>query len=943
MRSYENPDFISDKRLKQRSYYIPEGKNSYILLNGIWNFKFYEKDYDLVTDIKDWETIDVPSCWQAKGYEKPNYTSKYPFPIDWPYLPDENPCAVYERNFEILDTTRKHYIVLEGAATDATLYINGVYAGYTQGSHMQSEFDITEYLTLGQNTVRIIVHKWCFGSYLEDQDHFRYSGLFRDVYILSRPIGHIGDIFTHTKNDGSIEVDFEGSAEVSIIDGDRVIQTKQAEKRVELKVENPILWNAEKPYLYTLQFKYQDETINIKIGFREVRISSTNELIVNGTSVKLLGVNHHDSIVNKGWSMTDAELRHDLELMKSLNINCIRTSHYPPTPKFLDMCDEMGFYVVLETDLETHGFLRLYGTANWSGSWKKTEEWPCNQPEFEKAFLDRMVRAVERDKNHASIIMWSAGNESGYGVNHDVMLKYSRERDPDRISMYDEAGWKSEYNQAFSSMYPDVSKIGRLAKNEEICKPIFFCEYSHAMGNSPGDVYDMVEEFYKYPNVIGGCIWEWCDHTVKVGNTDRYGGDFGELTTEGSFCCDGVIFSDRTFKDTTYEVKASYQPVKFEKIDSEIHITNRYNFTNLKERKIVIEIQKDAEILYTKEMCIDVEPHSTYILNLKEFDLPKMAKYGCFINFRVYENEECMALAQFDLDIETAKTEYTEEFAKIVDNGREFIAEGDNFKYVFSKFYGNFSSIEVSNKEQIIEKVFISSWRAPTDNDRKIKTFWGHEDLRQGENLNLQFSKVYYCTESDGIITVSGSLAGVSRAPYYKYTSKIQIKKDGTIIVKMTGNVRENCVWLPRLGFEFILPSENRDFTYFGYGPFQSYCDAKHHTTRNLYSSSAEKEYTPYPVPQEHANHTGVKYLTIGDLEFFCEKGADICVLPYSSQQLTNAWHTDEIGASKATYLRVDYKNSGLGSGSCGPDLEPQYRVGEKEIDFEFIIKPKER
>ncbi|MBQ2922963.1 MAG: glycoside hydrolase family 2 [Tyzzerella sp.] len=941
MRNYERTDFLSENRLKQRSYYIPKNSNAIQMLNGIWRFKFYPCDFYLEEDISNWESIDVPSCWQSRGYEEPNYTSKYPFAIDWPYVPDENPCGVYERDFIITDASpeRKHYFVLEGAGTDATVYINGTYVGYTQGSHLQAEFDITDFIHNGKNTVRVVVHKWCFGSYLEDQDHFRYSGLFRDVYVLSRPQGHIVDIFIHTENTGKLHIEFEGKAKVFLLDGKEILAQQDSESEVEFLVKNPVLWNAEKPYLYTVRFEYLDEVIEIKIGFREIVISEKNELLINGSVVKLLGVNHHDTHWKNGWTMTDEELKNDLRLMKKLNINTVRTAHYPPTPKFLDFCDEIGLYVQLETDIETHGFLRLYGTANWNGSWNETEEWPCSIPEFREAFLERTIRAVERDKNHASIIMWSIGNESGYGENHAICMEWTKKRDPKRLVMY-ENGWRCEYNDIYTRMYPSLKDIDCHAQNPEIKRPIYYCEYSHAMGNGPGDVHDMTEQFYKYPNVLGGCIWEWADHNVIRNNVCRYGGDFGELTTEGNFCCDGIVFSDRSLKAAAYEVKAAYQPMKVELEGNRLLITNRYSFTDFDECELHISLQRDSSILKTKIMKISLAPHESTSIDVSEFCMEECAKFGCFVNLLLIKDEVEVAQKQFE--IPSVRCEEAETFmaAEYEENKHEFIFKGADFTYVFDKHYGNFTSLLINGEEQLKEKIFLSSWRAPTDNDRKIKTFWGHEDLRQGENMNLVFSKVYDVTMDENEIKVRGSLGGVSRSPYFRYTLKITVSNKGVISYLLEGDVRENCVYLPRLGYEFVLHETTDDFEYFGQGPFESYNDMCHHTTMNLFRTSAEKEYVPYPVPQEHGNHTSVRYIKIGKLVFECPKGADVSVLPYSSHDLTTATHTDELPQRQATYLRFDYKNSGLGSGSCGPELERKYQLCEKHIEFQFQISP---
>jgi len=356
MKHYEDLTHISENREPQRAYYIPENEGAYTLLNGEWNFKFYKRDFDEADVEMEWDKIPVPSCWQLFGYENPNYANvRYPFPIDPPFVPSENPMGVYEREFEVKDTSRDTYIVFEGVASCLELYINGEYVGYSQGTHLQAEFDITNFVKCGQNTVTAKVRKWCSGSYLEDQDMFRYNGIFRDVYILSRPKGHIKDIDIRACGN-KISVLFEGSAEITLSDNGKVLACGNYDKTAEFTVENPVLWNAEKPYLYTLTFKYQDEIITQKVGFVTYSVGENYEFLVNGVEVKLKGVNHHDSHPQKGWCMSDEDILADLLLMKKLNMNTIRTSHYPPTPKFLDMCDEMGFYVMLENDVELHGF-----------------------------------------------------------------------------------------------------------------------------------------------------------------------------------------------------------------------------------------------------------------------------------------------------------------------------------------------------------------------------------------------------------------------------------------------------------------------------------------------------------------------------------------------------------------------------------------------------------
>ncbi|MBQ7793165.1 MAG: glycoside hydrolase family 2, partial [Clostridia bacterium] len=516
MRLYEDLTHIKENRLPQRAYYIPENEGAYQLLNGEWNFKYYDADFKEEKSIEKWDKIPVPSCWQLFGYEDPNYSNvSYPYPVDPPYVPDENPMGIYMREFEITNADNRHYIVFEGASSNVELYINEKYVGYSQGSHLQAEFDITDFVEKGTNKVLVKVRKWCSGSYLEDQDFFRFNGIFRDVYLLSRPNGHIEDIRLET--DGNkILVDFDGSAKVSLYDGETLISSCETSGKAEFEVENPTEWNAEKPYLYEIVFEYKAEVIRRKIGFVRYSVSDESAFCVNGVPVKLKGVNHHDTHPTKGWYMSDDDLLYDLRQMKKLNINTIRTSHYPPTPKFLDMCDELGFYVMLETDLETHGFVKRTPFTLGYDMVENAEDWIGNRSEWLESYIERMERAYHRDKNHTCIFSWSTGNESGHCENHYELIKYLKSVDKKRLVHCEDASRESErypefYDRPdiFSVMYTETDFVRDYAENKGKTLPFFLCEYAHAMGNGPGDVTDYWEIIYKYPKLIGGCIWEW--------------------------------------------------------------------------------------------------------------------------------------------------------------------------------------------------------------------------------------------------------------------------------------------------------------------------------------------------------------------------------------------------------------------------------------------------
>jgi len=938
MRVYENILKTSENRLPQRSYYIPSGKSEYKLLNGEWRFAYFSRDIDVPENIEKWDTVPVPSCWQALGYENPNYTNiNYPYPYDPPFVPDDNPCGVYERDFEIDKLWGKVYYVLEGVSSCAFVYVNETYVGYTQGSHLQAEFDITPYVKEGENTIRAVVYKWCVGSYLEDQDFFRFNGIFRDCYILQRPNDHIVNVDLSTA-DNIINAAADKTAAITLLDANGKVLGAANGEKTEFKVENPILWNAEKPYLYTVRFERDGEVIERKIGMRSIAISDKCELLINGQSVKLHGVNHHDTHKYNGWCQTYDELRLDLEKMKELNINCVRTSHYPPIPYFVELCDEMGFYVILETDIETHGFIRRNANVAYSYD-MNSGEWPACWEDWKHEHIERMQRACLVFRNQCSVIMWSTGNESGHAQNHIEMIKWARTLNDGRLIHAEDASRKGEYENTdlLSFMYHSIpGATEKYIENDEIKKPYFLCEYAHAMGNGPGDVWYYNEMFNKYPKCIGGCVWEWADHTVVVDGVQKYGGDFeGELTHDGNFCSDGMVFANRDYKAGSYEVKAAYQPLYTEFNNDTLTVYNRYDFTSLSECELSYTIEADGKIISENKLIVDVKPHESKEIKV---EIPKIScEMGAFITCRLYKDGNEVAITQHELSAEIIKPEVTPEYAKAEEQRLDVIFSGERFSYTFSKHYGNFTSIIVDGKEYLADRMDFTTWRAPTDNERNMKALWGNYNIWQGENIDTAFNKIYECDLIDGGVKVKGSLAGVSRTPYMQYSYTVLVYADGRIDFCFDGNIRERVVWLPRFGLEFSMPIDNAPFSYFGYGPLESYCDMHHASTVGLYNSTADNEYVPYIMPQEHGNHTGVRMLSIDKLKFTGDD-LDCNVSSYSTDELNAATHTDELHKSGKTFVRVDYMDSGLGSNSCGPQLAPEFRFDDKEIKFNFTM-----
>ncbi len=954
MRFYEDLNHIKENRLPQRAYYIPENDGAYMLLNGEWNFKFYDMDFKEEKVIENWDKIPVPSCWQMFGYENPNYCNvNYPYPVDAPYVPDVNPMGIYMREFVIKNKENCHYIVFEGVSSNLELYVNDKYVGYSQGSHLQAEFDITDFVNVGTNKVLVKVRKWCSGSYLEDQDFFRFNGIFRDVYVLSRPKGHIKDIKITTEGN-KILVDFEGSAKICLYDDDDLIQVCDADKKAEFTVENPIKWNAEKPYLYDLVFEYKDEIITQSIGFVEYSVNEESAFCVNGVPVKLKGVNHHDTHPAKGWYMTDDDMMYDLLQMKKLNINTIRTSHYPPHPKFLSMCDELGFYVMLETDIETHGFVNRTPTTTGYDMVEHPEDWIGNHPEWEEAYMERMVRAYERDKNHASIFSWSTGNESGHCQHHYSMIKYLKKTDPKRLVHCEDASRASmKYPEFYdrpdmhSRMYPPIDEkrpdriyelIEEYALDNDKNLPYFICEYAHAMGNGPGDTMDYWEVIYKYPKLIGGCIWEWADHTVLVDGVPKYGGDFNELTHDSNFCVDGLVFHDRSFKAGSLNAKAAYQYARFEIEGNKIKVTNLYDFTNLNEYTFKYEVVVDGEIIDYKYFTLDLEPKMTAEVECITVD---ECELGAFVNCYLYDKTGYdVAAAQLVMDVECAEIYKDDDAVEIKETEHDFIVVGENFSYTISKHLGVLTSIVKNGMEQLVTPVELTVMRAPTDNERNINDKWYKCKSAWAEGFDKVFNKCYSCTLSKNTVTVEGSLAAVSRNPFFNYKVEYTFYGDGSVKVTLNGDVREDCIWLPRLGFEFKTPYENDKFMYFGRGDGENYQDMKYHAKIGFYESDADSEYVNYIVPQEHGNHIETKLLEmLNGLKFESDTGFEFNVSHYSAKGLMEAMHIDELKKEDATIIRIDYKDSGIGSNSCGPELMKKYRLAEKKIEnFIFYI-----
>lgn len=930
MRKYEDLKRIHENVMPPRAHYIPydtlekalrgerEDSAYYRLLNGEWDFRYFARDLDCPAEITDWEKVQVPSCWQTTGYERPYYTNvNYPYPVDPPYVPDDNPLGVYRKRIAVTDgeAGRENYLVFEGVAPCLELFVNGAYVGYSTVSHSTSEFRVD--LKAGENEILVKVYKWCVSSYLEDQDFFRNNGIFRDVYLLSRPKGHVFDLNIGFDAKG---VYYDGTYQVFDAQG----------KETDLK--NPVLWNAEQPYLYTVVVEQAGEFIPVRVGLRDQSVSEKGELLINGVSVKLKGVNHHDTHERNGYVLTLEEMRKELLVMKELNINAIRTSHYPPQPAFIALCDELGFYVVDEADIETHGF----GNRTLAWGYDADTIWPTRNADWEEAFVDRAARLYERDKNNTCVVMFSLGNESNCGDNFAAMSRYIKDREGQRKGMgrlvhyenayCNRAGEKDpDFVDVVSRMYWTPDRMAQYHAQTGDKRPVFLCEYSHAMGNGPGDLADYWEVMERNPYMIGGCIWEWADHVAPDENGNLgYGGDFGEETHDGNFCCDGLVFSDRSLKAGSLEAKAVYQPMAAFWEEGLLTVENKNDFRNLDEYDFFWEVTADGEVSASGSLNLEAPGHGKVTVPLA-LEVPE-SSYGSYLRISMREKDGREA-AFSQIELSGAKApEAGRGSAKITEQGEYALIEGKDFTYRFNLHYGQ---LETMN-DYLKSPVRLTVWKAPTDNERNVKNQW------YDENYNKVHTKVYEYKIEGNKITLKASLAPVSRSPFFRYEASYTFFEDGRVDVEIDGNFDQKRTFLPRLGFEFR--TAQKDFTYFGHGPCEAYADMRHGSWMGMFESSAEKEYVPYKKPQEHGSHYNTKYLRLGAYSFVSRQGFSANVSEYATEELASKAHDYELVKDAYTNVRIDYKVSGIGSASCGPQLMDRYRMNDGKVHFAFSI-----
>ncbi len=980
---FEDPKTIGVNTEPYRAYYVPfsdaetallvsdrEASDRLMLLNGDWDFKFFKDIYDVEEefyseefDTSYYDVIDVPSVWNMRGYEKNQYVnSNYPFPYDPPYIMADNACGAYARYFDLTeeDINSRLYINFEGVDSAFYLWINGEFVGYDQVAHCTSEFEITKFVRAGKNKIAVLVLKWCDGSYLEDQDKFRTSGIFRDVYILKRRKEHLRDFTvrslpTNDYKDGSLKVSFETTGELDVkytlFDGDEKLLEGTSKTGIDETVENVVLWNAEDPYLYTLLLECNGECIVTEVGFREIKVVD-KVVLMNGKPFKIKGVNRHDSSPFDGPAVSYEHVVEDLVLMKEHNINAIRTSHYPNAPYFVELCDRFGFYVIDEADLEAHGAYQTPFDPDYGRI--------ARREDFKDAWIDRQKRLYERDKNHACVIMWSVGNEAGYGPNAEASLDYLHSVDESRLAHYQCTIEKRDYidkdtpSDVKSMMYSHPNFIKEYIANGP--RPFFLCEYIHAMGNGPGGVEDYQQLIYSEPTFWGGCVWEWCDHAVYMGETVDgrakyfYGGDFGEYPHDSNFCVDGLVLPDRTVSSSLLEFKNVIRPIRARFEDGKFIFTNHLDFTDANDViDIYYEVTDGARlVLQGKIETGSIKPHCDKAISI---DLPEIYEHA-FIRF-IYIQKCDLSVTEAGHELGFDQIELTEAVLnapelcdgdiEIIESDKSVEIKGKDFLYVYNKRTGTFDEAVYAQRTIFTRPSEFVIYRAHTDNERNtvISSKRAYYDKAYSRAYSSQ------CKIKSGIVEIHAiiSICAVSAQRIIKLDTVYTIDGAGKIYVDIKAEKEPVLPILPRFGIRFFLDDKEDKLTYFGRGPVEAYSDKKCASYIGMFDSDADTEYVDYIKPQEHGAHCDTEWIEVSGAGRYLkiqavEKTLSFNLSKYTWEELESKPHNFELEKCGSTVLTVDYKQDGIGSNSCGPVPFDSYRFNENEFEFKFVIIP---
>ena len=1004
-RYYENLSVLHENTMPARAYYIPasrrmdnlvehrEESDRMQLLNGTWKFQYFNSIYDIQDsffeknyDTENFDEIQVPSVWQMAGYDTHQYTNiRYPFPFDPPYVPQDIPCGAYVHNFEYSrdEKASKAFLNFEGVDSCFYVWINGSYIGYSQVSHMTSEFDVTDVLQDGTNTVAVLVMKWCDGSYLEDQDKFRMSGIFRDVYILKRPKQAISDYHIKTRIEDmlakvEIEMKFYSPLNVKISIEDRngavvALGSIAEEGTAVLEIASPELWNTENPYLYKLILETENEVIVDHIALRKIEIKD-QVIYLNGQKIKFRGVNRHDSDPVTGFTINPEQITTDLTLMKQHNFNAIRSSHYPNAPFFYEMCDKYGFMVIDEADIEAHGPFMIYRKEDTDyNRFKRWNEKIADDPVWEEAIVDRVKLMVERDKNRFCIVMWSMGNESAYGCNFEKALEWTKNFDPDRITQYESARYRNydetyDYSNldVYSRMYPALSEIQEYL-DKDGSKPFLLVEYCHSMGNGPGDFEDYFQMIQDNDKMCGGFVWEWCDHAIAHGTAENgktiyaYGGDHGEEIHDGNFCMDGLVYPDRTVHTGLLEYKNVYRParvISYDKESGELVLHNYMDFDNLKDYvKISYELTQDGLLIGKGKLAeVSVVPHSEGKTNL-QVNVPENGK--CYLKLTYHlkkempllEEDYILGFDEIEVSQKDAKCQLAEKWVeKTVTDSELQVSEDDTqihingreFAYTIDRRTALFTEMKFAGREYLNHPMELNIWRAPTDNDMYIKSEW----------KKAHYDKAYtraYTTEvvqgKHGVkITSHASVVAETVQKILDVTITWKIEAAGKIDADIAVTKDDEFPDLPRFGVRMFLDKKLSAVRYFGMGPQESYCDKHQAASHGLYRADVGDLHEDYIRPQENGSHYDCEYVELNNSRYgivaSAEKAFSFNASYYTQEELEKKTHNYELIESDSVVFCVDYALNGIGSNSCGPVVLEQYRFDDVLFRFQFTLIP---
>ena len=1004
-RYYENLSVLHENTMPARAYYIPASKrmdnlvehreesDRMQLLNGTWKFQYFNSIYDIQDsffeknyDTENFDEIQVPSVWQMAGYDTHQYTNiRYPFPFDPPYVPQDIPCGAYVHTFEYSrdEKAPKSFLNFEGVDSCFYVWINGSYIGYSQVSHMTSEFDVTDVLQDGTNTVAVLVMKWCDGSYLEDQDKFRMSGIFRDVYILKRPKQAISDYHIKTRIEDmlakvEIEMKFYSPLNVNISIEDRngavvALGSIAEEGTAVLEIASPELWNTENPYLYKLILETENEVIVDHIALRKIEIKD-QVIYLNGQKIKFRGVNRHDSDPVTGFTINPEQITTDLTLMKQHNFNAIRSSHYPNAPFFYEMCDKYGFMVIDEADIEAHGPFMIYRKEDTDyNRFKRWNEKIADDPVWEEAIVDRVKLMVERDKNRFCIVMWSMGNESAYGCNFEKALEWTKNFDPDRITQYESARYRNydetyDYSNldVYSRMYPALSEIQEYL-DKDGSKPFLLVEYCHSMGNGPGDFEDYFQMIQDNDKMCGGFVWEWCDHAIAHGTAENgktiyaYGGDHGEEIHDGNFCMDGLVYPDRTVHTGLLEYKNVYRParvISYDKESGELVLHNYMDFDDLKDYvKISYELTQDGLVISKGKLPeVSAAPHSDGKINLK-INVPESGK--CYLKFiynlkkelPLLDEDHILGFDEIEVSKDGAKCKLAEKWLKktavdselqVNENDTQIHIKGREFAYTIDKRTALFTEMKFAGREYLNHPMELNIWRAPTDNDMYIKSEW----------KKAHYDKAYtraYTTEvvqgKHGVkITSHASVVAETVQKILDVTITWKIEAAGKIDADIAVTKDDEFPDLPRFGVRMFLDKKLSAARYFGMGPQESYCDKHQAASHGLYQANVGDLHEDYIRPQENGSHYDCEYVELNNSRYgivvSAENAFSFNASYYTQEELEKKTHNYELTESDSVVFCVDYALNGIGSNSCGPVVLDQYRFDDVLFRFQFTLIP---